>query len=146
MVSVPNDPVLLLPHRPPFRFVDVVDKVEPGRSVRARYRITGEEPGLEGHFPGRPLLPSVLLLEALKQAAVIAILTSPEHASRIPRFGGIDGARFYLVGNPGDELELAVDIERLDATGGWAKGVIDIAGERGCEARLLVAFASAPDR
>ena len=66
-----------LPHRPPFRFVDRVDRCDPGRSVTARWRITGDEPWLAGHFPGNPIVPGVLQLEALAQAGAIAVLADP---------------------------------------------------------------------
>ncbi|HZR12996.1 MAG TPA: 3-hydroxyacyl-[acyl-carrier-protein] dehydratase FabZ, partial [Acidimicrobiia bacterium] len=75
MVDVPDDPVALLPHRPPFRFVDAVVSLEPGSGVEARYRVTGDEPFLAGHFPGNPIFPGVLQLEALAQAGAIALLS-----------------------------------------------------------------------
>ena len=69
----------LLPHRPPFRFVDAVDACDPGTSVTARWRTTGEEPWFAGHFPGNPVVPGVLQLEALAQAGAVAVLALEEH-------------------------------------------------------------------
>src|SRR5882757_3303675 len=108
----------LLPHRPPFLFIDDVDECEPAVSVRARYRVTGEEPFLAGHFPGNPVFPGVLQLEALAQTGAIAVLADSRYADKLPLFGGVEEVRFRRLVRPGDTLELAVDIERLSARGG----------------------------
>ncbi len=135
------DPVLLLPHRPPFRFVDVVDEVVAGSSVSARYRVTGEEAFLAGHFPGNPVFPGVLQLEALAQAGAIGVLSDERYADKLPLFGGVEKARFRRLVRPGDELTLSVKLERLSARGGWGVGRATVGGEKACEARLLFAFA-----
>src|SRR4051794_34335807 len=115
--------VALLPHRPPFRFVDGVEACEPAVKVRAHYRVTGDEPFLAGHFPGNPIFPGVLQLEALAQAGAIAVLADERFAGKLPLFGGVEEVRFRRVVRPGDRLELVVDIERLSARGGWGRGV-----------------------
>jgi len=138
--SSANDPVALLPHRPPFRFVDVVDQLEPGEAIEARYRVTGDEMFLTGHFPGNPVFPGVLQLEALAQAGAIAVLADPRYADRLPLFGGVDGARFRRVVLPGDELVLSVALEQLSARGGWGRGRATVDGARCCDARLLFAL------
>jgi 3-hydroxyacyl-[acyl-carrier-protein] dehydratase len=135
------DHVSLLPHRPPFRFVDVVDEVVAGASVVARYRVTGEEAFLAGHFPGNPVFPGVLQLEALAQAGAIGVLSDERYADKLPLFGGVEKARFRRLVRPGDELMLSVELERLSARGGWGNGRATVDGEKACEARLLFAFA-----
>lgn len=132
--------VALLPHRPPFRFIDVVDAHEPGVSVRARYRVTGEEPFLAGHFPGNPVFPGVLQLEALAQAGAIAVLADPRYANRLPLFGGVEDVRFRRLVQPGDELVLEVEMERLSARGGWGRGVATVDGAESCRGRFLFAL------
>ena len=133
--------VALLPHRAPFLFIDDVDACEPAVSVRAHYTVTGAEPFLTGHFPGNPIFPGVLQLEALAQAGAIAVLADPRFADKLPLFGGVEEARFRRVVRPGDVLELAVDIERLSARGGWGRGIASVDGAECCKARLLFALA-----
>jgi 3-hydroxyacyl-[acyl-carrier-protein] dehydratase len=136
-----SNPVDLLPHRPPFRFVDSVDRLVPGESVVARYRVTGEEAFLAGHFPGNPIFPGVIQLEALAQAGAIAVLADERYAGSLPLFGGVEKVRFRRVVRPGDELLLEVEVERLSARGGWAKGRAGVDGSTTCEARVFFALA-----
>lgn len=138
----------LLPHRPPFRFVDAVDACEPGESVIARYRVTGDEDFLAGHFPGNPVFPGVIQLEALAQAGAIALLADPRYRSRLPLFGGVENVRFRRLVRPGDQLVLKVELERLSARGGWGSGRALIDDDTACEARLLFALTDreAPSR
>ena len=133
--------VALLPHRPPFLFVDEVDDCEPAVAIRARYRVTGDEAFLAGHFPGNPIFPGVLQLEALAQAGAIAVLADSRYSDKLPLFGGVEDVRFRRLVKPGDVLELAVEIERLSARGGWGSAVATVDGAETCRARLLFALA-----
>jgi 3-hydroxyacyl-[acyl-carrier-protein] dehydratase len=137
------DPVDLLPHRPPFRFVDAVDELVPGERVRARYRVTGDEAFLAGHFPGNPIFPGVIQLEALAQAGAIAVLSDDRYASTLPLFGGVEDVRWRRQVRPGDELVLEAVLDQLSARGGWGRCRATVGGKVACTARLLFVLAPA---
>ena len=141
MTDNADELVALLPHRPPFRFVDAVDAHEPGVSVTARYRVRGDEEFLAGHFPGNPVFPGVLQLEALAQAGAIALLSDARYAGSLPLFGGVEDVRFRRMVRPGDEIVLSVEIERLSRRGGWGRAVATVGDEECCRARLLFVIA-----
>jgi 3-hydroxyacyl-[acyl-carrier-protein] dehydratase len=142
MTAVDSDAlVALLPHRPPFRFVDAVDACETGVSVTGRYHVRGDEAFLAGHFPGNPVFPGVLQLEALAQAGAIALLADARYAGKLPLFGGVEEVRFRRLVVPGDTLVLDVTLERLSARGGWGVAVATVDGKASCKARLFFALA-----
>ena len=130
----------LLPHRPPFRFVDEVDSLDVGTGIEARFHVTGEEAFFAGHFPGNPVLPGVIQLEALAQAGAIALLSDERYAGKLPLFGGVEKVRFRRIVRPGDDLVLSVALERLSARGGWGEARASVDGHTTCEARLFFAI------
>lgn len=131
----------LLPHRPPFLFVDEVLEIVPGESARAVWRLTGDEWFFTGHFPGRPTLPGVLMCEAIAQVGALAVLADDRFAGRLPLFGGIDKARFRRQVVPGDELVLECTMGRLSARAGRGSGRATVAGELATECDLMFVIA-----
>lgn len=133
----------LVPHRPPFLLVDEILELEPGLRARGRWQLTGEEPFFAGHFPGRPTLPGVLMVESLAQLGAAVVLADDRFVGRLPLFGGIDRARFRRQVVPGDELSLEVTLGRLSARGGTGHGEASVGGARACEVDLLFVLAPA---
>ncbi|MCD9622554.1 3-hydroxyacyl-ACP dehydratase FabZ [Rhabdothermincola salaria] len=131
----------VLPHRPPFLFLDEVVRLEVGASAEGRWHLTGDEDFFGGHFPGRPTLPGVLMLEAIAQLGAYAVLCDEAYAGKLPLFGGVDKARFRRQVVPGDTLTLEIELGRMSARAGKGHGRAHVAGETACEADLLFVFA-----
>jgi 3-hydroxyacyl-[acyl-carrier-protein] dehydratase len=136
-------PADVLPHRPPFLFVSTVTAVEPGQSASGQWVLSGEEPFFGGHFPGRPTLPGVLMVESLAQLGGIAVLLDPRYAGKLPLFGGIERARFRRQVEPGETLQLEVAMDRLSARGGKGHGVASVDGQTACAAEFLFVIVDA---
>jgi 3-hydroxyacyl-[acyl-carrier-protein] dehydratase len=137
------EPIDVLPHRPPFLLVTAVTSVEPGLSATGRWELTGDEAFFAGHFPGRPTLPGVLMVEALAQLGGIAVLLDARYAGKLPLFGGIERARFRRQVVPGDTLDLQVSLDRMSARAGKGHGVATVDGQKACEADLLFVIVDA---
>jgi 3-hydroxyacyl-[acyl-carrier-protein] dehydratase len=133
----------ILPHRPPFLFVDEIIDLVPGESARGRWHLTGDEPFFAGHFPGRPTLPGVLMVEAIAQMGALALLRDERYRGKLPLFGGIDKARFRRQVMPGDTLDLEVRLGRLSARAGTGAGTAAVGRGVACEASLLFVIADA---
>ena len=131
-----------LPHRYPFLLIDRVVEVVPGKSIHAYKNVTINEPFFVGHFPHHPVMPGVLILEALAQAAGILSFKTEDKKptqSDVFYFAGIDDARFKRPVMPGDQLHLHVEIER-QMRGVWKfKGEARVEGQLAAEARLMCA-------
>ncbi len=130
-------PIDVIAHRPPFLFVDELTELTPGVSAVGRWHLSGEEAFFAGHFPGRPTLPGVLMVEALAQLGAIAVLQEPRYSGKLPLFGGIDGVRFRRQVEPGETLDLRVEMGRLSARAGKGHGTASVGGETACEVDLL---------
>jgi 3-hydroxyacyl-[acyl-carrier-protein] dehydratase len=129
----------LLPHRYPFLMIDKVKELEPKKRVVAIKNVSNNEPQFQGHFPGRPIMPGVLILEAFAQAAVVMMLAADADApeNQVYYYLGIDNARFKKPVVPGDQLELEVMFERAMRGIGKFNCIARVAGEVVAEASIL---------
>ena len=141
-MSLPR-PEDVIAHREPFLFVDEVTELVPGQRAKGRWRLRGDEAFFEGHFPGIPTLPGVLMCEAIAQLGAVALLSDERYAGRLPLFGGLDKARFRRQAVPGDTLELEVEMTRLSSRAGRGSGRALLEGRVAAECELMFVIADA---
>ncbi len=132
------DIMRIIPHRYPFLLVDRIIELEPGKRVVGLKAVTANEPQFTGHFPGRPIMPGVLMVEALAQTAAVAVMTLDEYRGKLGLFAGIDDCRFRRMVVPGDTLRLEVTVEKLRGMFGRVRGVASVDGEVAVEATLSI--------
>jgi 3-hydroxyacyl-[acyl-carrier-protein] dehydratase len=141
-VSLPA-PADVLPHRPPFLFIDEVSELVDGASARGSWKLTGDEWFFSGHFPGRPTLPGVLMCEAIAQLGAYVVLSDPKMTGKLPLFGGLDAARFRRQVVPGDVLTLEVTLGRMSSRAGKGSGRALVGDAVACECDLMFVLVDA---
>jgi 3-hydroxyacyl-[acyl-carrier-protein] dehydratase len=134
----------LIPHREPFLLLDEIVVLEPGVRVVARKTVRPDEWYLAGHFPGNPIMPGVLIVEALAQAGAVAVLSEEPYRGKLVLFGGIDDLRFKRVVRPGETLELTCDLERVRGPVGKGRARATVDGELAARGTLTFAVADPP--
>ena len=138
-------PTDLLPHRAPFLFVDEILELVPGERARARWHVDPAAAFFAGHFPGNPILPGVIIIEALAQTGALAALAEPETAGKLALFAGIGKARFRRVVRPGEDLELETVLTRRRGPLGSGEGIARVDGVVDCETELKFALVDAAE-
>jgi 3-hydroxyacyl-[acyl-carrier-protein] dehydratase len=136
-------PSEVLPHRPPFLLLDEVVELRVGEGTKGLWHLTGDEDFFAGHFPGRPTLPGVLMVEALAQLGAYLVLSDPRFAGKLPLFGGIDKARFRRQVAPGETLVLDVELTQVSSRAGKGTGIATVDGEVACKGDIMFVFVDA---
>ena len=126
----------ILPHRHPFLLIDCIEEVEPGVGAVGYKSVTYNEPFFAGHFPQEPVMPGVLIIEALAQTGAVAILSQEEHKGKIAYFGGSNRAKFKKKVVPGDKLRLECRIIKQKGPGGVGQAVATVDGKVAVSAEL----------
>jgi 3-hydroxyacyl-[acyl-carrier-protein] dehydratase len=130
----------IIPHRYPFLLVDRILEVEEGKSAVGIKNVSANEEFFNGHFPDYPVMPGVLIVEALAQVGAVAMLKKEENRGRLAFFTGIDNCRFKKQVKPGDQLRLEVEMVRVRGAIGKGKGTATVDGEVVCEAEIMFAL------
>ena len=130
----------IIPHRYPFLLIDRILELEPGVRAVGEKQVSIGEPFFQGHFPGQPIMPGVLQIEALAQTGCVAALSLEEMQGKLALFAGIEKARFKRMVIPGDTLRLEVRLDKMRRRIGRGIGTATVNGELSCECELLFAL------
>ena len=130
----------IIPHRHPFMLLDTIEEMEPGKRVAARKCVSFNEPYFAGHFPGEPVMPGVLIIEAMAQAGAVAMLSQPQMKGQTAYFAGISSAKFKKKVVPGDVLELEVEIVKVKGPIGIGRGTAMVDGQLAASAEITFAI------
>lgn len=129
-----------IPHRYPFLLIDTIEEIEEGQKAVGKKCVSGNEPFFQGHFPGNPVMPGVLIIEALAQVGAVAMLSIPEWKGKTAYFAGIEKAKFRKKVVPGDVLMLETTIVKVKGSMGIGKGIATVDGVKVAEAELTFAI------
>lgn len=132
-----NEIMEIIPHRFPMLLIDKVEEIEPGKRIVGYKNVTMNEPFFQGHYPGKPIMPGVLIVEALAQLGAVAILSLPEYKGKTPVFGGIRSAKFRKMVIPGDVLRLEVEMIKIKGPAGVGKAIATVDGKKAAEAEIM---------
>src|ERR687895_545516 len=135
----------IIPHRYPFLLVDRVLELEPGKRAVGIKNVTMGDPFFQGHFPNYPVMPGVLIVEALAQVGAVALGTSEEFKGKLALFAGIDEVRFKRQVRPGDTLRLEVELEQIRRGIGMGSGTASVEGELACRGDIMFALVDMPE-
>lgn len=130
----------IIPHRYPFLLVDRIEEVEEGKRAVGLKNVSTNEWFFQGHFPGRPVMPGVLIVEALAQVAAVALLKGVEMAGKSPLFGGIESMRFRRPVVPGDQLRLEFEVEKMRGPLGKGRVRATVDGQLAAEGKISFAL------
>lgn len=131
----------IIPHRDPFLLLDKIVKIDYGKRIKAIKYVKKDEPYFKGHFPGSPIMPGVLIVEAIAQAGAVLMLMRPENKGKLVLFAGINRARFKRIVKPGDELTIELELKNSRKNIGRAIGRVTVENEVVCIAEILFALA-----
>lgn len=130
----------IIPHRQPFMLIDTIEEMEPGVRALAKKCVSYNEPFFQGHFPGEPVMPGVLIVEALAQTGAVAILSLPENKGKTAYFAAINSAKFKKKVIPGDVLMLETEIIKVKGPMGIGKATATVDGKVAVQAELTFAI------
>lgn len=131
-----NEIKKIIPHRYPFLLVDCIEEMEPGVKAVGYKNVTANEPYFQGHFPEKPVMPGVLIVEALAQVGAVAVLSLEQNKGKLAFFGGIDKAKFRHQVVPGDRLKLETEIIKCKGPMGIGRAIATVDGKTACEAEI----------